>query len=413
VTATIANVTQILKTLYSDFVPMVGIGRNVAWGLIPKHTDFTGRYKSLPLQYGSMVASHTFGSAQTYANSGSFAEFLLTRSQDFLTPQINAELWEAADSSGAQVAYAKRVVDTAMKRLAHRLNRNLHRNYGGAVAQITSGGNTQTITVTEPADLYAISVDDYLVSSNTDGTSGSVDLNPTRVSAIDRTAGTITTDAAGSWDTAAGGFSNSDFLFPAGDFGVAGYGFGSWIPSSAPGATSFFGQDRSLDTVRLGGLRITATAADSTLENLLIRAAAECDAQGGEPDTFITNTLHIAQFMQELGNKVRITTVPAMTANGPSGKIGFSAIMLMTPYGEIRIVGDRDCPRHVGWMLTMDTWGFYGLKAAPRIFDYGGGDWLRMGSEDSLEMRCGWRGQFGCNAPGHNARVIMTALTNP
>ena len=413
-TAALADVDALLKTLYQDDVPEVGHKDPHTWSILPKKKGFLGRNVSVSTQYGRTPGtSHTFTTAQSRAGASNFIEFLVTRGTDYAVVQLDGETLEAARDYGAKVDYLARESKSAMDRMKHRMNRNIFRNHGMAAGRIASGGATQTITLTDALDTIFLNVGDQLVTSNTDGTSGSVDANATAISAIDRVNGTLTT-AAASWD-ASGGFSDDDYIFLPGDFGLGYRGLASWFPTTAPtSGDSFFGVDRSVDPERLAGYRVVAAVADGNLETFLKRACVELGLQGGMPDVCVVNPIHWNQLDDHLGAKVRYGKVPAQGADGKIATIGFRSIEIYADTGMVNVISDRDCPRNDGYLLDFDHCCWQGLGEAPRYLTYGGvrnGAWLRIGNEDAMEGRIGARGNFWSDAPGKNARLTLTNVT--
>ena len=419
----LSSISQILERLYGRGITRIGMGKEAPlWSMIPKHSDFYEQTYTLRNRYGRQPSgSRLFATARSRAGASSFGSFQLTRNRDYLTIQFEGETLRAtSNDSRRMVTYLKEETDAAFEKAARRMNHNCFRNYGGAIAQVASGGATQTITVTAATRgaLIGITPGMYLVSSNTDGTSGAVDANATIVSAVNRTAGTITTTAA-SWD-AITGFSDNDYIFADGDFGAAMYGLDSWVPSSDPGATSFFGQDRSLDPTYLGGIRYTASAGDpdGTIERSFINAAAEGVIHGARPDTVFMHPLDFAIFSNELAARIEYDTVKgrlgAMGDTEAEVDVGITGVRIMLASGPAMVVPDPDCQRNVAWMLDMRTWGFYGLGMTGYEFDTldGGGKFLRMSQSDvdGVEANMLIYGQIGCSAPGCNIRVDLSAV---
>lgn len=411
-----SEIDEIMKTLYEDEVPEVGLEDNVLWALTQKISGFKGRDKSIPIRYGRTPGvSHLFATAQSHAGASPYAEWRLTRTKSYGVVQFDGELYEAADGEGAQVKYVDDEVKSALANMTHRLNHQLYGNGGGSFARLLAagaGGGTTVITVQDNLGLLQVDRGMFIVTSNTDGTSGAVDANAHEIGAVDRIAGTLTT-VSGNWNSA-GGFSDNDYLFVDGDFGAAISGLAAWVPSANPSATTFFGQDRTEDMVRLSGQRITALASDGTIANFLDRAATEVYLQGhgARKMTFITNPRHVGQLRRELGNRIEYSFAPAQTTSGPHATIGFKTIMVVTANVDVEVVGDRDCPLNEGWLLDMSSIGFHALgQATPHMLTYGGGEYLRISNEDAIEGRMGWRGQFCVGRPGHNAHCTLTALT--
>ena len=167
-TAALAAYEAALKTLYMNQLPEVGHSPPVTWSLLKKTTGFKGEDKKIPLKYGRSQPSHTFTTSQTRARASAYARFLLTRRNDYHTVQMDGEALEAARDEGAVRDYLKEETKSAMDRMAHRMNRQIFRNYGKAQARIQSGGGTTTITVTDPADLLGLDVGDFITSSTDD-----------------------------------------------------------------------------------------------------------------------------------------------------------------------------------------------------------------------------------------------------
>ena len=415
-TSLLTDIEPILKPIFVDNLPEMGFDETVTWGMLNKIVDFKGREKWLPMKIGRTPGvSHSFARAQANAGASRYSRWELTRSKSYGVVQFDGEEYEAAESPGAQVDYVVDEVKGAMASMQHRLNRMLFRNHGGAFARLLAagaGGGTATITVQDPLDLIGIDVGMFIVTSNTDGTSGSVDANPTEIGAIDRIAGTLTT-VSGNWNAVAG-FSDNDYLFVDGDFGLGVYGLPEWLPASAPASTAFFGVDRTADSLRLGGQRVEALAADGTLSRFFDRAMTEMYLQGARnARTIIMNPRHVSQVRDETNNKTDWQKIPGRTSQGASAEIGYDALKILTDNGSAMLVGDRDCPLHVAYALDMSTCDWHGLKSAgPRILDYGGGQYLRMAAEDSLEGRLGWRGQFAIREPGKCGRFDLSELTD-
>jgi hypothetical protein len=216
------------------------------------------------------------------------------------------------------------------------------------------------------------------------------------ISAVDRSAGTITLDDA---YTSSGTIAANDYLFVDGDRGSKLKGLDAWVPSSAPGATSFFGVDRSVDTVRLGGNRYDGSALP--IEEALIEGAARAAREGAKIDHYFVNYDTYSELQKALGAKVQYVDLKA------TAEIGFRAIQINGPRGPINIVPDQNCQSDVAWGLQLNTWKLYSLGKAVRVIDTDGLQMLRQASSDGVEVRYGFYGQVGCRAPGYNIRVSL------
>lgn len=417
----LSAISQILERQYTRGIKYIGLGKKTPfWSRIPKYDNFFEETLDMRNRYGlNPSGSRDFANSRSNAGASPFGNFRLTRAYDYLTVQFEGQTLRAARKDAKRmVSYLTEETDSAFGKMARRINHNLYRNAGGALGRIVSGGNTQTITVYDRAALIGVFPGMRLVTSNTDGTSGSVDANPTNVASVDREAGTITTDAAVSWANAAGGFSDDDYFFAQGDFGLAMTGADAWIPASAPGATLFFSQNRALDPVYLGGVRYVAQSGDpdGTIARALQNAAAEGSIHGAEPSECFMHPLDFVKFSLEVQGSVTTVNLKgrlgAYDDDENTVDVGISAIRIMLPTGPCDVMPDPDCQRNVAWMIDMRTWGWYGLgMTGPEFLTHDGGNkMLRMSADnvDGVEGHIGYYAQIGCSAPGCNIRVDLT-----
>lgn len=415
----LSEIDDILKDKYENEVPIIEEGDPVAWGTIEKTTDFKGRKKDFAVQTGMTPGvSHTFSHAQANAAAEGFAVFGVTRGRDYAIIKVDRETYEAAEGDGAQVKYITRQVETARGTAKWRMNRAFYRHHGAAMFRLdssASGGGTTTLLVQERYryDMRLLSLNMQLVSSNTDGRSGSVDANPGTVADINLDTGQIV-NASGNWNAS---FANSDWVFLEGDFGAGFYGWEDWNPLTAPDATAFFGCVRTAHLKRLSGNRPVATSEDNTLEQFLLRAITEnAIFQGRKKLRVLWNPLHNTQLIRELGSATRYdkTVTPSMNSSGPNAAVGFKSITILLDNREVEILADADAPLHEAFMGPTDGYKWEGLGEATRVLQYEDSNrWLRMADADAMEGRIGTNGQFVMHAPGHFSHADISALTNP
>ena len=177
-------------------------------------------------------------------------------------------------------------------------------------------------------------------------------------------------------------------------------GLEAWCPASAPGATAFFGVDRTADVTRLGGNRFDGSALP--IEEALIGGAARVAREGGRPDHCFVDFATFSNLEKALGSKVVYDEAKARDVD-----IGFAAISLRGPRGTIKIIPDQNCQPNVAWMLQLDTWSLNTLGEAPMFLDFDGNRMLRESGDDAYEIRLGYYGNVACNAPGYNCRVAL------
>lgn len=392
-----------LKELYSDqVVQNLVYADNPLMAMVPKKMDFGGKYKPIPIIIGaSQGGSAVFATAQSNTVSALLSSFLLTRVSDYSVAQISNELLLAAKTDKmAFLEGAKILVDGAIRTATNSVASSLFRSGTGSIGQIASI-STGVITLSNAPDVVQFEVNMSLQANSSDG--GTPRAAKGFVIAVDRSAGTVTvaTTLGGSAATPSG-WTTNDFLLREGDNNAKAAGLAAWLPTSAPGSTAFFGVDRSVDTVRLGGVRYNGSS--QTIEEAVIDAAALVAREGGRPNKLITNFASFAALEKSLGSKVMYVDL-----KGPA-EVSFRGIKIFGSNTTIDVFPDRNCPPLLGYLLQMDTWALEGLGDVPQILRYGDGmEMLRVNNADAAELRVGSYYNLRTNAPGWNAVVQLSA----
>jgi hypothetical protein len=391
----------ILKELYTNqVVTNMVYTDNPTLALLKKNTDFGGKYKPIPIQYGvSQGRSATFATAQANQSAARLQEFLLTRKRDYSIATIDNEtLLAAATDTMSFIRTGKLLVDSAIQSAVNSICSGLFRSGTGSIGQIGSI-SSGIITLANIGDVVGFEVDMVIQANATDGGTPRAALG--YVISVDRTLGTVTVSAtSGGAAGSPAAWAPNDYLLVQGDNNAKLSGFEAWIPSSAPSSTPFYGVDRSVDT-RLGGLRFDGT--NQSIEEALLDAASLTAREGGKPDYFITNFTSYAGLEKSLGSKVQYI-------EHRMGEIGFRGIAINGPNRVIKVFPDRSCPSLKGYLLQMDTWALESLGEAPQILRYGSGDdMLRVYNADSAELRVAFYGNMSNSAPGFNCNVTLSS----
>lgn len=385
-----------LKTLWPQKrIAEIAYRNQPFFAAVKKDPNFGGANRVIAARYATpAAASHDASIPFTAggAGTGAYAKWTVTRSADFVAASLSGEVIKA--SQGSQNALIE-ALDSEMRGAMHTLTRRLgvkmYRNQGGALGQV-GGVSSGVLTLKSLADVTNFQVGMTLVNSTADGTSGSVGSGLSTITAIDRTAGTLT---ATNWTS----FSNDDYIFAKGDFGKSFYGLAAWLPSSAPGGSdNFFGQNRSLDATRLAGVRYNGSG--GPIEETLVDACTLVSREGGQIDIVLMNPIDWSNLVKSLGSK-------AMRTEFKVAQFGYQAVELMSGTGPVKVVADLNCPKGTAYCIQLDSWTFASLGEAPQIFDLDGVQLLRDGGADSYTVRCGVYGQLYCEAPGYNAVVTL------
>lgn len=394
-----------LKELYDgQVVENLVYADNPFLALVPKATDFGGKYKPIPIITGvSQGRSSTFSYAQSNQSAVQIQSFLLTRASDYSLATIDNQTMLASRTDKMSfLEGAKLVVDGAFRSVTNSLASALFRSGTGSIGQvgsITSG----VITLSNAADVVQFEVNQTLQANATDGGTPRAALG--YVIAVDRTAGTVTVASSGLGGTAASpsGWAASDYLLVQGDNNLKIKGLAAWLPAVAPtSGDNFFGVDRSQDVTRLAGLRYDGSA--QSIEEAAIDSSSLLAREGGKPDVMITNFASYAALEKSLGSKVQYIDM-----KGPA-EIAFRGIMINGANSMIKVFPDRNCPAQVGYLLQMSTWKLNSLGDAPQILRYGDGlEMLRVSNADAGEVRIGYYANLATNAPGWNSYVKLSA----
>jgi len=387
-----------LKQHYtSDRVENLVYKDNALLALIPKMEKFGGRNLPIPIIYGNPQGrSATFSTAQANKGNSKIEDFVLTRSKDYSLASVDNETMEASEgNANAFMEAATTEIDGALQAITRSLAIAMYRDGTGNIGQTTEVTGT-TITLVDTESVTNFEVDMYLQFN--DGSALRDSGATVKVTDINRDTGVLTVDT--NLNTIAG-ITTLDYMNQEGDFDAKISGLADWIPDSAPGATAFFGVDRTSDVTRLGGIRIDGSSIP--IEEALIKGAARIGREGGRPDYAFLNFEEFENLEKALGAKVQYTDVLTQ-----DGAIGFKGILVHGPRGPIKVVPDQNCRPAKIYVLTMSSWKLYSLGMAPKMLEQDGLKWLREASADAIEIRTGYYAQMGCRAPGFNGVIALT-----
>lgn len=394
-----------LKELYDgQVVENLVYSDNPFLAMVPKKTDFGGKYKPIPIITGvSQGRSATFSNAQGNQSPVQIQSFLLTRVSDYSLATIDNQTMLASRTDKMSfLEGAKLVVDGAFRSITNSLASALFRSGTGSIGQVGSV-STGVITLSNPADVVQFEVNQVLQANATDGGTPRAALG--YVIAVNRSAGTVTVSATGLGGSAGtpASWAPADYLLVQGDVNAKVKGLAAWLPTSAPtSGDNFFGVDRSQDVTRLAGIRYDGSA--QSIEESLIDSSSLLAREGGKPDVCITNFASYAALEKSLGSKVQYVDM-----KGPAD-IAFRGIMVNGANSMIKVFPDRNCQPQKAYLLQMNSWTLNSLGDAPQILRYGDGlEMLRVANADAGEVRIGYYANLSCNAPGYNANVTLSA----
>lgn len=401
-----------LKVYYTnDKVESVVLDDNPLLALLPKMTKFEGSTLPIPIIIGLPNGrSASFATAQTNAASSRIESFVLTRVKNYGVALIDNETMKASGSNkGAWFEARTQEIDGILKQVSRSLAIQLYGSGTGTLGGCSYTASNTYVTCSNIDDITNFTLNQRVVFSATDGgallTTAAV-VDKMYVVQIDRDLGRVyLSTTLGGAPTAVNAtvttIGATVFLFPEGDTGGAAIsGLRAWLPDAAPGATLFFGVDRTADTTGLGGIRFDGSAL--SIEEALQKAAYKAKQLGAKPSHVFMNPVTFGELAISLGSKVIYDV-----AKSTDGKFGFDALVMHTPAGKVKIVADANCPSTRAFMLTMDTWKLCSLGPAPQVLQTDGNYVLRTANADSVEVRTGYYAQLGCSAPGWNVNIKL------
>lgn len=402
------NFASFLKTVWPDGYSDILYKNFPVLGLIEKNSDWEGDNMVIPIRYGSVTgASVNFGIAQKNKSPSAVTRFVVPFTKEYVVLSVDGQLLRAAATKkGGFANILTSEIESGMLTFKRRLAHGIYGNGGGAIAQFdgstTVAGTTQKLT--NRTDGIHLQKGMSVQLASDDGYTGSagVRTGTLTVTGVNRQGNVFT--FSGNVNAGVPAAVNTDFVFWEGDYQGKIKGFGAWCPKDVPGGGvapgTLYSVDRTQDTTRLGGIRISAA---STIEETLIDMAADAYIEGADLDYVLLNPLDWAKLCKSLGSKA-IIDIPTDVA-----AISFKGLELYTPQGVLKAVGDPFMNKGFARAIQSDTWELGSMGEAPGILMDDDNKMLRDMTEDAYEVRIGAYMAFGCEAPGWN--VIGTLPT--
>lgn len=373
--------------------------------MVPKGTDFGGKYKPIPIVTGvSQGRSSTFSNAQGNQSAVQIQSFLLTRVSDYSIATIDNQTMLASRTDKMSfLEGSKLVIDGAIRSCTNSVASALFRSGTGSIGQISGAVTAGVITLSNSANIVQFEVNMVLQANPTDG-GATPRAALGYVVAVNRSAGTLTVSTSmGGAPASPALWASGDFLLVQGDLNAKCQGLAAWLPTTAPSSgDNFFGVDRSVDTWRLGGGRYDGSA--QSIEEALIDGSSLIAREGGKPKVCVSNFASWSALEKSLGAKCVY-----IDHKGPA-EIAFRGIRVHGANTTIDVFPDRNCQPLTGYLLQMDTWKLEGLGDVPQILRYGDGlEMLRVYNADAGEVRVGAYYNLRTNAPGWNEVIQFSA----
>lgn len=405
---TLSAIANFYKTLQPEGMESLVLPVSPFLGMMRKWTGFYGDSKQLAwLINRGGGALYNFTNAQAAAGTPSYMKPTITRSKLYCIRQIDNEALEASQSNaGALRDLLVEQRDLAMTELKYRAASVVLGDGTGAVAQISSGSNvgTATITLADITQIRNIAVGG-VYNTFTAGDSA-VNTGDCTVTAVDEEAGTVT--LGGNWSAASSGVAASDYIVPKGDYKTVPKGVFGWNPTTLPtvgGGDSWFGVDRG-GSIRMAGCRYAPTS--GTIGEVLLNALYLHDRYGGKHDSAFLNPMDLGNLTKEFTSLQRINT-NAVGGNGkPVASVSYQAVVLNGPQGAVNVYSDSNIPRYKALVTRVSAWELWSLNEAFRLLTRGtqGGE-IPIYNADGIELRFGGYWNQVCRVPLDSMNVTI------
>jgi hypothetical protein len=401
---------NVLKTIWADGAPMdVATRERFLLSRMTKVDDFEGEDMKIPITVNNpqavgpnpAIAFKAAFTGGTAANN--YKAFTLTKFDLFNSVRLNRKAIMSAKrkGKGAFVDLLEDRTNGMFDAMGDVASTWLYGDGTASIGVRSGAMSGETATLSVPQDTSKFYAGQQLGVYNgagsairtISGASGDGGIWVT-VASVDEDAGTITLTTG---DTAAvASFASGDTFYPAGGAGGTGAwpGLAAWLPLTAPSATLFYGVDRSVDTRRLGGVRLDNSSGQIS-DNIMTVAETCNTVLKGRTRIGVVNPVNWTTLSQELADK-------QVYNDSSEATYGFDYISVATSAGKVRVYADPACPTNRGYVLDMATWKFHHLGGFPHLVTDGNSSMEPIDAENSVLVKGAMYGAPACHAPGSN-----------
>jgi hypothetical protein len=405
------NLPDIFTTLYPNGVEPMFLEEFPSFGIFQKKANYLtegGRQLNWQLDSGSGDAT-TIAEAEANEGPSTHKRPQITRVREYMSETIEREAMLAARNDKDRIIDLVNLgVKNAVRKGKRSWSIHMFRDGTGVRARLAaaaSGVGTATVTLANANDAKLFESGDWLQATADKSTLRSAGA---KIKVTGRSIGAGTLTAGGNWTASIAAITDGDYLIRSGDLNNVVTGLAAWIPPTAPGATAFFGVDRS--TLGEGAYGHRPSIASSNLLSIGIDAAGYMyDVGAGSPDIWIVNGIDFASICKDLTSIEQIV-VPATGSNGKKADIGYEAVNIRGPNGKITMLPDPLCPRGQSWMGMREEvqWWLLGGSLVEQItLGMGDSNGFVVAGVDGVKFRFGGYGQFVVTRPWDWAYVAL------
>jgi hypothetical protein len=377
---TYSDIQVALREGYQDTSEDVLVKKHPLLATIDRNRKFIEPKIRVPIKYARGVGgAPSFTTAQTNKTAAKVDAFEVTRVNYHQPADIDGEAVEAAALGKGEefLQLVTDLIDDHQEQVTNHIALTAYRTSGGAIGTVGSG-TSSPITMANIEEVDALEVG-MIIKANDGNDATSMRSGTGTITAIDYNTGVVT------YTGTITSLAVADYIFVEGHAGAVASGLEAWCPESAPGATEFFGVDRSTNS-RLGGTRLDCST--YTPEEVFARVNARASRLAKKPDAYFVHPTDLANMEVNLSSQKSIV-------DSREYDFGFEAL---SAYGT-PVIADTDCQRGVMWGVNFDHFTFASMGDAPKVLDSDGNMMLRKSTSDDYEVRIGARYQFYSDAP--------------
>jgi hypothetical protein len=301
-----------------------------------KKTPVSGSQFVSPIQYAASGGlGMTVAEANASAKESAILRWVVTPKKVYKKDNISTDLLYSAtgDPAGAFWKASINIIDKARVDLVVELERRL---FGAGTGQIgtVSSSAANVITLTNAADAR-----NFEVGMSVTGTVAGTNI--TQVTAVNRSAGTVTVSSDTDIDT----LNDPIYRYGFATIDTAGIqGLQKQFPTTRTSANTVHTIDQSLDWNRLAGTHVDATGASPY--EAVTEGVMQAKAEGGDPTHLIMSFEDLAALMND-GQGQKMYSV------GDPLQIGTKIIEIAVPDGGlVKVLGSAFCPASTIYALN-------------------------------------------------------------
>lgn len=372
-----------------------------------KQTPFGEGFEMTVQIGGSGATSGSYSVAHTNMGSAAptFKKFAITPTHMFTKGKITGQTIDRCKDQGGLVNAMSFTVKDTMRSHMRKLCVLSGGTGSGALARITA----VAATYVEVSSAFAsrFEVGDKLVAAAAETSGGLRSATACGITGIDEeiTTGTarltLDTDPTGlSWSAASSG----DYLFWEGCRNAVYIGHSGWAPATAPGATTFFGVDRTAHVTKLGGRRYNATG--KPYRKALIAAALKMGKAGVVIDR-VRMSFEDYSAMCEASDDLKTIELPSANT-----VLGFKGVMIAGgPTGFFAAIPDEGVDSGHAFMENSKTWTCLSVDGElARVEKTDGLLFRHVSGEYAYEMEIVSAIQPAAEAPGEVMHIFNLGL---